>query len=60
MTREQRRAARQGFAIIDAAFQRLQYAEVARDVKVHDPEVKLRDAWVYHFDGDHWEFHYKD
>ena len=60
MTREQLRAAHRGFATIDAAFQRLQYAGVARDVKAHDSEIRLRDAWVYHFHGDHWEFHYKD
>jgi hypothetical protein len=30
-------------------------------VRLHHPEVNLvRDAWVYHFHRDHWEFHGPD
>ncbi len=30
-------------------------------VKLHYPEVNLRkDAWVYHYGRDHWEFHGPD
>ena len=45
---------------IDRVFQRLLYAQVVADVKAHDPSIKLRDAWVYHFSRDDWEFHYRD
>ena len=41
-------------------FDRTLYAQVARDVKGYDPQIQLRDAWVYHFGRDDWEFHYKD
>ena len=42
------------------AFDRALYAEVVKDVRAHDPAVRLRDAWVYKLDKDHWEFHYKE
>ncbi|MCX4152003.1 MULTISPECIES: hypothetical protein [Paraburkholderia] len=29
-------------------------------VRKHFPEVKLSDAWTYHFHEEHWEFHGPD
>jgi hypothetical protein len=33
---------------------------VIGDVRKHVPDVKLKDAWVWKSDRDHWEFHYGD
>jgi len=29
-------------------------------VRAHFPDVKLRDAWTYHYGKDDWEFHAPD
>jgi hypothetical protein len=42
---------------INIIFSRRLLAAAHADVKRHFPEIKLRDAWVYHFGRDHWEFH---
>jgi len=32
--------------------------QVIADVRKHDPEIKVSDAWVYKCGRDHWEFHF--
>lgn len=41
-------------------FDQLLLAQIIPEVRRALPDVRLRDAWVYHFHGDHWEFHYQD
>jgi hypothetical protein len=45
---------------VNDAFTRSLLREATTLVRSHFPEVKLRDAWVYRFNGDHWEFHGPD
>ena len=33
---------------------------VHADVRERFPEIRLKDAWVYHYGKDKWEFHYRD
>lgn len=43
---------------IDIVFCRSLLREGHKLVKLHFPEINLRkDAWVWHFQRDHWEFH---
>lgn len=43
---------------IDTIITRRLLAEAHKLVKQHFPKVNLmRDAWTYHFQRDHWEFH---
>lgn len=45
-------------AYIDTAFTRALLSSGVELVRKHFPTVKTRkDAWVYHFNSDHWEFH---
>lgn len=41
----------------DIAFSREYLKLTTKTVKQHFPDLKLNSAWVYHFHGDHWEFH---
>jgi hypothetical protein len=47
---------------VDTMFSRLFLAETHKVVKAHFPQINLKDKkyWVYHFGGDHWEFHGPD
>jgi hypothetical protein len=46
---------------IDAAFCRMLLQEGHALVKLHFPEINLRnDAWVWHAGRGHWEFHGPD
>ena len=46
---------------IDITFCRALLAQAHTLVKLHFPEINLRkDAWVWHFHRDHWEFHGPD
>lgn len=43
---------------LDVMFCRTLLSMVHKDVKAAHPEINLRkDAWVYNFGRDHWEFH---
>lgn len=43
---------------IDTVFCRSLLAHAHEAVKLHFPDINLRkDAWVWHFQRDHWEFH---
>jgi hypothetical protein len=44
-------------ADLDTAFTRHMLRDTVQDVRKHCPEVKVKDAWVYHFGRDSWEFH---
>lgn len=44
----------------NSAFTRSLLREATALVRSHFPDVKLRDAWVYRFNRDHWEFHGPD
>ena len=45
---------------INIIFCRSLLAKAHALVKETHPQVKLRDAWVWHFHRDHWEFHGPD
>ncbi|MEX3960134.1 hypothetical protein [Trinickia sp. EG282A] len=45
---------------LNCIFTRSLLREATTLVRSHFPDVKLRDAWVYRFNGDHWEFHGPD
>lgn len=46
---------------VDIAFCRSLLSMAHESVKLHYPEINLvKDAWVYHFIRDHWEFHGPD
>jgi hypothetical protein len=46
---------------VNVAFCRHLLKLTLEDVRKADPDVKLRDAWVYHYSGtDDWEFHFGD
>lgn len=43
---------------INTVFCRTILADVHKQVREYDDTINLRkDAWVWHFHGDHWEFH---
>ena len=58
-THRQRRATR-AWNAHNNAFSRSMLREATALVRTHFPDVKLRDAWTYHFRADHWEFHGPD
>jgi hypothetical protein len=33
---------------------------VIDDVRAFNPELPLKEAWVYKLGRDHWEFHFRD
>lgn len=45
------------FDAVNSAFSRSMLRETTARVRASFPAVKLREAWVYHFHGDNWEFH---
>jgi hypothetical protein len=45
---------------IDVAFTRALLAEAHKLVKQHFPDTNLKQAWVYKYNRDHWEFHGPD
>ena len=45
---------------IDVAFTRLYLKSVMADIKTVTSIQERKNAWVYHFLGDHWEFHGPD
>ena len=48
------------FNTINTTFCRSMLREATALVRAKFPDVKVRDAWTYHFRGDHWEFHGPD
>lgn len=47
-------------AEMNSAFCRSLLRQATAMVRAHFPEVKVREAWAYHFMRDHWEFHGPD
>lgn len=47
-------------AQFNTAFCQSMLRQATAMVRAHFPQVKVREAWTYHFMGDHWEFHGPD